>query len=79
MSFGAGPNGLLWKDGDEAVDLSGLGEVFAQATLNPLMAQGRAAWREATAIARAHDVRPAGHDASRTAVVRDRQPAPVGQ
>ena len=55
MSFGAGPNGLLWKDGDEAVDLSGLGEVFAQATLNPLMAQGRAAWREATAIARAHD------------------------
>jgi fumarylacetoacetase len=55
VSFGAGPNGLLWRDGDEAVDLSGLGDVFEQATLNPLMAQGRAAWREATAIARAHD------------------------
>ena len=31
MSFGAGPNGLLWRDGDEAVDLSGLGDVFAAA------------------------------------------------
>ncbi len=30
VSFGAGPNGLLWRDGDEAVDLSGLGDVFAQ-------------------------------------------------
>jgi len=55
VSFGAGPNGLLWRDGDEAVDLSALGDVFAQGTLNPLMAQGRAAWREASAIARAHD------------------------
>jgi fumarylacetoacetase len=55
VSFGAGPGGLLWRDGDEAVDLSALGDVFAQGTLNPLMAQGRAAWREATAIARAHD------------------------
>jgi fumarylacetoacetase len=55
VSFGAGPNGLLWKDGEEAVDLSALGDVFAQGTLNPLLAQGRAAWREATAIARAHD------------------------
>ncbi|HEY4236927.1 MAG TPA: fumarylacetoacetate hydrolase family protein [Gaiellaceae bacterium] len=55
MSFGAGPNGLLWRDGDEAVDLSGLGDLFARPTLNQLMAQGRAAWREAVAIARAHD------------------------
>ncbi len=53
--FGAGPNGLLWRDGDEAVDLSGLGDVFAQRTLNPLMAQGRAAWTEAVAAARGHD------------------------
>ncbi|HLY87094.1 MAG TPA: fumarylacetoacetate hydrolase family protein [Gaiellaceae bacterium] len=55
MSFGAGPNGLLWRDGEEAVDLSGLGGVFAQTTLNPLMAQGRAAWESAITSARAHD------------------------
>ena len=55
MSFGAGPSGLLWCDGDEAVDLSALGDVFAQPTLNPLMAQGRAAWGEAIAAAREHD------------------------
>ena len=55
MSFGAGPNGLLWRDGDEAVDLSGLGGVFASTTLNPLMAQGRAVWEEAIVAARGHD------------------------
>jgi fumarylacetoacetase len=55
LSFGAGPNGLLWRGGDEAVDLSGLGGVFAQPTLNPLLSQGRAVWEEATAVARAHD------------------------
>jgi fumarylacetoacetase len=55
VSFGAGPKGLLWRDGDEAVDLSGLGGVFAQRTLNPLMAEGRAAWAEAISAARAHD------------------------
>jgi fumarylacetoacetase len=55
VSFGAGPNGLLWRDGDVAVDLSGLGGVFAQTTLNPLMAQGRSAWESAVAAARAHD------------------------
>ena len=55
MSFGAGPNGLLWRDGDEAVDLSGLGDVFARPTLNELLAAGRASWREAVGIARAHD------------------------
>jgi len=55
VSFGAGPNGLLWRDGAEAVDLSALGDVFAQPTLNPLMVQGRAAWEEAVAAARAHD------------------------
>ena len=55
MSFGAGPNGLLWRDGDEAVDLSGLGDVFAEQTLNALMAEGPAAWSEAIQAARAHD------------------------
>ena len=55
MSFGAGPNGLLWRDGDEAVDLSGLGDVFARPTLNDLLVAGRSAWREAVGVARAHD------------------------
>ena len=55
MSFGAGPNGLLWRDGDEAVDLSGLGDVFGRPTLNELLRSGPAAWRDAIAAARAHD------------------------
>jgi len=55
VSFGAGPNGLLWRDGDEAVDLSGLGDVFARPTLNELLAAGPAAWRETVGAARAHD------------------------
>ena len=54
MSFGAGPNGLLWRDGGEVVDLSGLGDVFAQPTLNPLLAQGPAVWEKAIAAARSH-------------------------
>jgi fumarylacetoacetase len=55
VSFGAGPNGLLWRDGDEAVDLSGLGGPFSQPTLNPLMAQGRPAWESAISAARSYD------------------------
>lgn len=55
MSFGACEKGLLWRDGEEAVDLSGLGDVFAQPTLNPLLAAGRGAWEEAIAAARDHD------------------------
>ncbi len=55
MSFGAGPNGLLWRDGDEAVDLSALGDVFARPTLNELLAAGRSGWREAIGVARVHD------------------------
>ena len=47
--------GLLWRDGDEAVDLSGLGDVFAQPTLNPLMAAGRRAWQQAIEAAQSHD------------------------
>jgi fumarylacetoacetase len=55
VSFGAGPNGLLRRDGDAVVDLSGLGGVFAQPTLNELLAAGPAAWEEAIATARSHD------------------------
>jgi fumarylacetoacetase len=55
VSFGASERGLLWRDGEEAVDLSGLGGVFAQATLNPLLAGGPAAWDDAIAAARSHD------------------------
>jgi fumarylacetoacetase len=55
VSFGAGPHGLLWRDGDEAVDLSGLGGVFARPTLNELLAAGRPAWEDAIAAARSHD------------------------
>ena len=55
MSFGAGSDGLLWRDGDEAVDLSALGDVFARPTLNELLASGPAVWRDVLAAARAHD------------------------
>jgi fumarylacetoacetase len=54
VSFGVGPNGLLWRDGDEAVDLSSLGGVFAQRTLNPLLAQGRPVWESAITAARTY-------------------------
>ena len=54
--FGAfAEGGLAWAEGGEVVDLRGLGDVFAQPTLNALMAQGPAAWRDAIAAARAHD------------------------
>ena len=53
--FGAGEHGLLWREGGEVVDLSGLGDVFAQPALNPLMAAGPAAWKDAVAAARSHD------------------------
>jgi len=53
--FGAGEKGLLWRDGDGAVDLSGLGDVFAQPTLNPLMAAGPDAWKQAIEAAQSHD------------------------
>lgn len=47
--------GLAWRDGDDVVDLRGLGGVFAQPTLNPLMAAGPAVWEDAIAVARSHD------------------------
>jgi fumarylacetoacetase len=53
--FGAGTGGLLWRESGDTVDLSGLGDVFAQPTLNPLLALGPAGWRQAVDAARAHD------------------------
>ncbi len=54
--FGAfADGGLAWTEAGEVVDLRSLGDVFAQPTLNALMAAGPAAWREAIAAARAHD------------------------
>jgi fumarylacetoacetase len=44
-----------WRDGGEVVDLSGLGEQFAQPSLNALMALGPDAWADALTAARTHD------------------------
>jgi fumarylacetoacetase len=52
--FGDPPR-VGWRDGDEVVDLSALGEPFRQRSLNALMAQGRSAWEDAVARAREHD------------------------
>jgi fumarylacetoacetase len=53
--FGAlAEGGLAWCEDGEVVDLSGLGDVFAQPTLNPLLAAGPDAWAEAIDAARAH-------------------------
>jgi fumarylacetoacetase len=38
-----------FRRGDEVLDLSGLGEVFREPSLNAFMAQGQAAWAEARA------------------------------
>jgi fumarylacetoacetase len=54
--FGAlAAGGVAWCEDGEVVDLSALGDVFAQPTLNALLAAGRAAWEEAVTAARAHD------------------------
>ncbi len=47
--------GLAWCEKGEVVDLSGLADVFARPTLNPLLATGPPAWAEAIAVARAYD------------------------
>jgi fumarylacetoacetase len=43
-----------WRHGDEVIDLSGLGDVYAQPSLNALMALGPEAWAESLAQARTH-------------------------
>ncbi len=54
--FGAlAGGGLAWCEGDDVVELEGLGDVFALPTLNPLLALGPRGWAEAIAAARAHD------------------------
>ncbi len=50
-----GERRIGWRAGNEVVDLSGLGDVFTQPALNPLLALGPAGWREAIAAAREHD------------------------
>lgn len=55
FSAGGGAARVGWRDGGEVVDLSGLGEVFRQRSLNALLARGPAAWRDAVAAAQAHD------------------------
>jgi len=47
--------GLAWREDGEIVALEGLGDVFAQPSLNLLMALGPAGWREAIEAARGHD------------------------
>jgi fumarylacetoacetase len=47
--------GLAWCENGEVVDLRGLGGVFAEKTLNGLLAAGPAAWKEAIELARSHD------------------------
>jgi len=54
--FGAfADGGLAWCEDGEIVDLRDAGDVFAQPTLNALMASGPDGWRQAIDVARAHD------------------------
>ena len=54
FSAGGAPR-VGWRDGDEVVDLSGLGGPFRMPMLNGLLRQGPAAWRDAVAAAQARD------------------------
>jgi fumarylacetoacetase len=47
--------GVVWRDGDDAVDLSGLGDELAEPSLDALLSLGRDGWRHAVDAARAHD------------------------
>jgi fumarylacetoacetase len=47
--------GVVWRDGDEAVDLSGLGDELAQPSLDALLALGPDGWRQTVEAARTHD------------------------
>ncbi len=59
--FGAlSTGGLAWCEGDEVVDLTALGDVFAEPVLNPLLALGPQGWDGAIAAARSHDGPRAG-------------------
>jgi fumarylacetoacetase len=54
FSVAGGTPRLGWRDGDHVVDLSALGDVYTQPSLNALMALGPPAWAESLAAARAH-------------------------
>jgi fumarylacetoacetase len=54
--FGAlAGGGLAWCERGEVVALAGLGDVFAESSLNALMRLGPAAWDDAVTAARSHD------------------------
>jgi fumarylacetoacetase len=54
--FGAlSSGGLAWWEGDEYVALAGLGDVFAEPSLNALLALGPEGWGQALVAARGHD------------------------
>jgi fumarylacetoacetase len=55
FSVDGGSPRVGWRDGDDVVDLSALGDVYTRSSLNALMALGRDAWAESLALARAHD------------------------
>jgi fumarylacetoacetase len=55
FSTGGNAPRLGWREGDEVIDLSGLGDVYTRPSLNALMALGPDAWAESLAQARAHD------------------------
>jgi len=55
FSVAGGTPRIGWRDGDEVVDLSALGDVYAQPSLNALLALGPGAWAESLAQASAHD------------------------
>jgi fumarylacetoacetase len=55
FSSGRGTPRVGWRDGDEIVDLSALDGVYAQPSLDVLMALGPSGWRDAIAAARSHD------------------------
>jgi len=55
FSAGGGAPRVGFASGEEVVDLSALGPVFREPSLNALMAQGPAAWEDALARARDHD------------------------
>jgi fumarylacetoacetase len=55
FSTAGGAARVGWRDGDEVVDLSGLGGDYAQPSLNALMALGPDGWADALAAARGHD------------------------
>jgi fumarylacetoacetase len=55
FSVAGGEPRIGWRTSGEVVDLSALGDVYAQPSLNALMALGPTAWAESLTRARVHD------------------------